>query len=99
MLEVVGSFTKPALELHRRLLSELCMSEVAGIFTNPLSTPPFCLLLRRCDLRFGQVAFERFDLFAYLRVVLGLVVAVHAVPKARRGCCPALPAAACCASC
>ena len=47
MSEVVGTFTKPALELYRRL-SELCMymSEVVGTFTNPLSAPPFCLLLR-----------------------------------------------------
>ena len=47
MSEVSGTFTKPALELYRRL-SELCMymSEVVGTFTNPLSAPPFCLLLR-----------------------------------------------------
>ena len=67
------------------------MSEVVGTFTNPLSVPPFCLLLRLAVWGWSHSG----DL-AYLCVVLGLVVAVPAVPEAR-GCCPALPAA--CASC
>ena len=95
MSAVVGTFTKPALELYRRL-SELCMymSEVVGTFANPLLSvvgPVVLSVVATCGLGWSHSG----DL-AYLRVVLGLVVAVPAVPEAR-GCCPALPAA--CASC
>ena len=60
-------------------------------FYQPPVGPAVLSVVATCGLGWSHSS----DL-AYLRVVLGLVVAVPAVPEAR-GCRPALPAA--CASC